>query len=177
MMRRFLLVDDEINVLHSLQRALRHQAADKNVQIEIFTESDKALERVGEVAFDLVISDFRMPGIDGVEFLKAVKAIQPDAVRLMLSASSEFEAVLHAVNEAEIFRYIAKPWQIEELKNIIQLALARRDQLLEDRRLADGVRVKNGVLTPQEVEAKRLEEEEPGITKVKWGNDGEVYFD
>lgn len=176
-MRRFLLVDDEINVLHALQRALRQYVREKDLHVEIFTEPDKALERAGETAFDLVISDYRMPGIDGVSFLKTMKGIQPDAVRLMLSASSEFDAVVNAVNEAEVFRYIAKPWHIQEVEEIVHLALARRDQLIEDRRLADELRVKRGQMTPQEAETKRLEEEEPGITKVNWGPDGSVRLD
>jgi len=113
----------------------------------------------------------------GVDFLKAVKVIQPDAVRLMLSAFAEFGAVVNAVNEAEVFRYIAKPWQADELEEIIKLALARRMQIMEDRHLADEVRTQRGALTPQELEAKRLEEENPGITKVNWGPDGSVHLE
>jgi two-component system probable response regulator PhcQ len=177
MMRRFLLLDDEINVLHALQRTLRRKNGDRDLKIEIFTDPQQALERIGEMTFDLVISDYRMPTMNGVEFLKVVKGVQPDAVRLMLSAFSEFGAVVNAVNEAEVFRYIAKPWEAAELEEVIRLALARRDQTMEDRRLADEVRVKRGELTPQELEAKRLEEDEPGITKVKWGPDGSVYLE
>jgi DNA-binding NtrC family response regulator len=173
-MRRFLLVDDEINVLNALQRALRQRMGTEDLKIEIHTDPVEALQRVGETAFDLVISDNRMPVMNGIEFLKAVKKIQPDAVRLMLSAYSEFSAVVNAVNEAEVFRYIAKPWQTGELKEIIHLALERRDQLVEDRRLADEVRVQRGAMTQQELEMKRLEAEEPGITKVNWGPDGSV---
>lgn len=173
-MRRFLVVDDELPVLHALQRTLRQHVAEKDVHVEIFTESDKALERCGEVDFDLVISDFRMPGIDGIEFLRTVKQIQPDAVRIMLSASSEFDTIVHAVNDAEVFRYIAKPWQPEEIGECICEALTRRDKLLEDKRLANEVRQQNDKMLAQELEKKRLEELEPGITKVNWGPDGSV---
>lgn len=176
-MRKLLIVDDEVNVLNALRRTLRQQMDKSNLHIEPFTEPLKALERCAETAFDIVISDYRMPQMDGVTFLKAVKEIQPDAVRLMLSASSEMQAVINAVNEAEIFRYITKPWHAEELDEIIRLAVTRRDQTLEDRRLADQVRLKRGELTPQELEARRLEEEEPGITKVNWGPDGSVHFE
>ncbi len=173
-MKRFLLVDDEINVLNALQRTLRQRIGSSELTIEILTDPVEALERIGETAFDLVISDYRMPIMNGIEFLKAVKKIQPDAVRLMLSAYSEFNAVVDAVNEAEVFRYIAKPWQADDLEEIIRLALVRREQVLEDKRLADEVRVQRGVMTPQELEIKRLESEEPGITKVNWGPDGSV---
>jgi DNA-binding NtrC family response regulator len=177
MMKRFLLVDDEINVLNALQRILRQRMSDEDLKIETYTDPVAALERIGEASFDLVISDHRMPMMTGVEFLKAVKKIQPDAVRLMLSAYSEFQAVVNAVNEAEVFRYISKPWQAEELEEVIRLALVRRGQLLEDRRLADEMRAKRGELSAQDLEARRLEEEEPGITKVNWGPDGSVHLE
>jgi two-component system probable response regulator PhcQ len=177
MMRRILLLDDEINVLHSLQRALRQCLPDVDMQTEIFTDPEQALVRGGEVPFDLVVSDYRMPGMNGADFLQAMKGIQPDAVRLVLSASTEFDAVMSAINRAEIFRYIAKPWQNDDLKNAFELAFARRDQALEDRRLVDEARARRGELTPQEIEAKRLEAEEPGIMKVKWGADGSVHLE
>ncbi len=176
-MRRFILVDDEINVLHALQRALRNFAPDEDIRFEIFTNPVEALVRIGEVNFDLVLSDYRMPEMTGVEFLSLVKEIQPDTVRLVLSASTEFDAVMGAINRAEVFRYIAKPWHINDLEEDIRLALIHRDQIVGDRHLADEVRVQRGELTPQELEAKRLEEEEPGITKVNWGPDGSILLD
>lgn len=176
-MRRILLVDDEVNVLNALQRALRTCLAQEEVKIDTCGDPEQALLRCGEVEFDVVISDYRMPGINGVEFLKMVRAIQPDAVRLVLSASTEFETVMHAVNQAEVFRYIAKPWQVDDLKTVVGLACLRRDQMLEDRRLADELRASQIRLSPQEQEAMRLEQEEPGITKVNWGADGSVRLD
>ncbi|MGZ5790150.1 MAG: response regulator [Burkholderiaceae bacterium] len=176
-MRRILLVDDEINVLRALQRALRQSAFDEKLQIEIHTDTQQALARSSEVAFDIVISDYRMPEMNGVEFLTAFKQIQPDTVRLMLSASTEFNILMDAINQSEVFRYITKPWQDEELQETILLALARRDQALEELRLFDQLRLQFGEMTPQELEAKRLEAEEPGITKVNWGPDGSVHLE
>lgn len=176
-MRRILILDDEINVLHALQRTLRHSLAEDQPQIEIYTDPQQALARSLEVAFDIVISDYRMPEMNGVDFLKAFKEIQPDTVRLVLSASTEFDTLMEAINQAEVFRYITKPWQDDKLKETVQLAFARRDQALEGLRLFDELRVQFGEMTPQELEAKRLEEEEPGITKVNWGPDGSVRLD
>lgn len=176
-MRRILLLDDEINVLHALQRTIRQCYPGGELRIEIFTEPEQALIRSGEVAFDVIVSDYRMPSMNGVDFLQMIKGIQPDAIRLVLSASTEAGAVMSAVNQAEVFRYIAKPWEAGELKATFELAFARRDQSIENRRLADELRASRGDLTPQQVEAKRLEAEEPGITKVKWGTDGAVHLD
>jgi two-component system, probable response regulator PhcQ len=177
MMRRLLLVDDEINVLRALQRALHRHFRSEELRVEICEDPVQALVRVGESAFDVVISDYRMLPMSGVEFLKTVKKLQPDAVRLMLSAATDFDTVLTAINDAEVFRYIAKPWHDKDLEEIIRLALARRDQLLEDRGLADEVRVQRGELTAEDHEARLLEAAEPGITKVNWGPDGAVILD
>lgn len=176
-MRRFLLVDDEINVLHALQRAIRQCGIAEELRVEIHTDPHAALERSKEVAFDVVISDFRMPEMNGVEFLRAYRAIQGDSVRMILSASTEFDAVMSAINEAEVFRYLAKPWLPEEIGDTVKLALERRDQAREDLRLVEELRSELGKISPQEQEAKRLEEQEPGITRVNWGADGSVHLD
>jgi response regulator RpfG family c-di-GMP phosphodiesterase len=98
-------------------------------------------------------------------------------VRLVLSASTEFGTVMSAVNQAEVFRYIAKPWQEAELKESIELAFARHDQNVRDQGAADELRDTRRDLSLQELEAQRLEAEEPGITKVKWNPDGSVRLD
>ncbi|HEY8097137.1 MAG TPA: response regulator [Methylobacter sp.] len=172
-----MLVDDEINVLHALRRNLRSVPGEEEMKLEIYTDPQQALTRAQEIAFDIVISDYRMPKMNGVEFLQTFKTIQAETVRLMLSASTEFGTLVNVINQAEVFRFIAKPWQTFELKETIQLAFARRDQLMEDLRLFNALRAQCGEMTPQEFEAKRLEQDEPGITKVKWGADGSVQLD
>lgn len=127
-MRRLLLVDDDIHILHAFQRTLRQCFLGNAPEIEIHTEPEEALLRYGQVDYDIVISDYRMPGINGVEFLKMVRAIQSDAMRLVLSASTEFDVVMNAINQAEVFRYITKPWQLDELRQTILLALSLRDK-------------------------------------------------
>ena len=176
-MRRILLLDDELNVLRALQRALRQHMADAELTIETFTDPEAALLRFADVSFDIAISDFRMPGFDGIQFLSTVKRIQPDTVRLLLSASNDFDTLVHAINQAEVFRYIAKPWQVEELKKTLELAFASRDQQMEALRLMQAPQAAEPPLSPQELEARRLEAEEPGITQVNWEPDGSVRLD
>lgn len=176
-MKRILLVDDESNVLNALRRVLMRAFAGEDLHVETCDDPRLALERAGNELFDLVISDFRMPPMDGVTFLKSVRQLQPDTVRLILSASTDFDAVMTAINEAEIFRYLTKPWDDDELVATVRLGLARREQLSEDRRLADDARLQHGDMSAEEIELRRLEADEPGITKVNWGPDGSVHLE
>jgi DNA-binding NtrC family response regulator len=175
-MKRVLLVDDETNILQALRRILTRAFRDE-VLVESFVDPRAALTRAAEAAFDVVISDFRMPLLDGVSFLKAFREIQPDTVRMILSATTDFDALVTAVNEAEIHRYLIKPWADDEVVAAVRGALEKHALELEERRLADESRLKHGAITPEELEMRRLEEEEPGITRVKWGPDGSVLLD
>lgn len=181
-MYRIMLVDDEQNILNALRRLFAspssQDAGSPKFEVETFISPQQALGRAEEgVVFDLVISDYRMPEMDGVAFLKAFKSIQPNAERLILSGYADLNALVGAINEAQIFRFITKPWHDYELKSAVAQALAHRSLLLENQRLADQVRLQLGVISKQEEALKRLEEEMPGITKVHWGEDGSVMLD
>lgn len=173
-MRRILLLDDEVNVLHALQRALRESFKEIVLQIETFSDPEQALLRSGEAVFDVVMSDYRMPGMNGAEFLRVIMGVQPEATRLILSASTDFTEVTNAINRAEVFRYLAKPWSPDTLHKTFDAAFSRHDEVVNARRITDASHSK---LSPQELEARRLEAEEPGITKVKWGKDGSVHLE
>lgn len=178
-MYRIMLVDDEENILNALRRVLasdRDREGEK-LTIETFSVPQEALKRAEDVAFDLVISDFRMPLMNGVEFLKAFRSIQPNSARIILSGYTDLEGLIGAINEVHIFRFINKPWNDFDLKSAIFQALDYQGLLSENQRLADQVRVQQGRLSKQEMALKRLEEENPGITKVNWGPDGSVMLD
>jgi two-component system probable response regulator PhcQ len=174
-MRRILLVDDEVLVLSALQRTMRPFLQQYAVEIEAYSDPEQALLRCAETSFDIVMSDYRMPGLTGADFLQMVKGIQPDAVRLMLSASTEFGEVSNAINRAEVFRYVAKPWKGEELKKIFLLAFERRDAAMRGRAAAPAPA--SNPVSAQDLEAQMLEQEEPGITQVRRSADGSVYLD
>jgi DNA-binding NtrC family response regulator len=181
-MYRIMLVDDEENILKALRRVLTstpciYDGVEYKIRVETFTSPDAALQHARQNAVDLVLSDYRMPGKDGVAFLREFKEIQPDAARLILSGYADLNALIGAINEAQIYRFLNKPWNDYELVSSIAQALAYRDLTLENQHLADKARVDNGSMTPQELERRRLEEQEPGITKVNWGPDGSVILD
>lgn len=172
-MKRILLVDDEPHVLAALNRVLRARLQ-KDVCIETFSDPSLALSRVAEAAFEVIMSDYRMPGMTGIEFLQHVRTVQPHAIRMILSASADFETVQKAINDIEVHRFLAKPWSDEEVVQQINGALALSEQRREERQLADERREQQGDLSAAEREKRRLEELEPGITHVEWGPNGEV---
>ena len=181
-MSRILIVDDEESILKALRRLLYMtpcMAGEKSfkLNVDIFSSPVEALEKAKYTAYDLVLSDYRMPVMNGVQFLKAFREIQPDAVRLILSGYADLNGLIAAINEAGISRFISKPWNDYELVSAIGQALALRELTLENLRLADQARLANGTISAEEIERKRLEEVEPGITHVNWGPDGSVVLD
>ncbi len=181
-MSRILIVDDEESILKALKRVLTLTpcfAAGKQFKLTVdtFNSALAALEKARHTAYDLVLSDYRMPGMDGVQLLKQVREIQPDAVRMILSGYADLNGLIAAINDAGISRFISKPWNDYELVSALGQALALRDLTLENQRLADQTRLANGTISAQELEFKRLEAEEPGITHVVWDTDGSVLMD
>ncbi len=113
-----LLVDDEEDNLALLYRTLRG-----TYNLEKTTSPLKALEILKEKPFELVISDHKMPEMDGVEFLKHVQLEHPNVMRILLTAYSDANILIDAINYAKIYRYIKKPYNPEELQLIVASAL------------------------------------------------------
>ena len=126
-----LLVDDEPSILSALRRLLR-----KSGYVIHTAESGKAgLEILEREPIDLVISDMRMPEMDGARFLEQVRARWPDTVRLLLTGYSDVTSTIDAINRGGIYRYIAKPWNDDDLVLIVRDALERQRLTHENARL------------------------------------------
>ncbi len=106
MSRRILLVDDEERVTSGLRRNLR-----RRFEIETCNDPAEALDLVASQAepFSVVVSDYQMPGINGIDFLARVRTLAPETVRIMLTGQADLDASMRAVNEGEVFRFLTKP--------------------------------------------------------------------
>lgn len=126
-----LFVDDEANILSSLKRLFRP------LGYRIFTAESGAagLKVFEENAIDLVISDMRMPEMDGAAFLEQVRAKWPDAVRILLTGYADVTSTIAAINKGEIYRYVAKPWDDNDIVLTVKHALERKNLEREKERL------------------------------------------
>ena len=128
---RILLVDDEPNVLKALQRVFRQE----NYEIVLAGNGEEAIDLLRKGAFHLMISDYMMPGMTGAQVLKQAKAIQPDMIRIMLTGHADTGAVMGAVNEGAVYKFILKPWNDDDLRITVALALEQVDLLRKNRAL------------------------------------------
>lgn len=117
-----LIVDDEPAVLSALKRSLHRHFGDRLV-VHTCHDPLAALEQLRIGCFDVVLSDLRMPGLDGLSFLTLASALSPHSVRMMLTATADFESAQRAVNESGVFRYLTKPWTDEALRCHVAAAL------------------------------------------------------
>jgi DNA-binding NtrC family response regulator len=116
---KILLVDDELRVVQALQRALRSE-----FHIEIAGGSEAGLQVLArDGPFAVVVSDLRMPVMDGVQFLSRVKAVSPDSIRVMLTGQADMHAAIAAVNEGNIFRFLTKPCPPAILSKVLEASL------------------------------------------------------
>ena len=125
-----LLVDDEESILNSLRRLLRSQPYD----VVLATSGAQALEIMATRPIDLVMSDARMPGMDGATLLAEVHRLYPATSRILLTGYADLTTIIKAINDGQIHRYISKPWNDEELQLVLQQTLEhqRLERLARD---------------------------------------------
>jgi DNA-binding NtrC family response regulator len=123
-----MIVDDEQMVLTSLATYLELET---EYRIVTFTGGEQAIAFLEGNTVDLVISDFLMPGMDGLQFLTRARELAPEVPRVMLTGYADKENAIKAINQVGLFHYIEKPWNNDELLHIIQNGLEKRRLLLE----------------------------------------------
>jgi two-component system probable response regulator PhcQ len=160
---KLLLVDDEPNLTSALVRSLDRK------QFEIFT-ADSAQQGLMILAgneIDVVVSDERMPGMTGSQFLSEVRKKWPNTIRMILSGQADLEAAVRAINEGEVYRFLLKPCHPQELQMTILQGLQHKKLVAQSRKLLMEHQKNMNLL-------EALEKDNPGITKVDMDDDGVI---
>lgn len=141
-----LIIDDEVDITKALVRQFR-----RKYNVFASTDATDALKIMESKKIQVVLSDQRMPGMTGVDFFTQIKDKYPDALKLILTGYSDIEAVIGAINEGQVFRYVKKPWNPDELETIIREAFEKYELITNNRKLMASLQEAN-----QNLEAKVL---------------------
>lgn len=137
-----MVVDNDPHILRTLEHELgesyttREAFGPYRLEVDTFEHVDAALQAAHEQQFDVVIGDYNMPEMNGVEFLRRIKEVQPDAVRMLISDTTDVEVLIAAVNIGGVSHFIGKPWHDYELRAAIARTLSHHELELENRFLA-----------------------------------------
>jgi signal transduction histidine kinase len=145
-----LVVDDEPDLVQSVKDLLRFE-----YKVLGATRASEGLRLMSAEKVEIVMSDQRMPEMTGVEFLSSLKNTHPDTVRLLFTAYADLTAVIDAINEGSVYRYISKPWVPDELRAVLKQAHEYHELQVERKRLLDEVRQKNAALEAANAELQR----------------------
>jgi DNA-binding NtrC family response regulator len=126
--RWILILDDEPLITQTLQALL---AEVDSVNVTALNSPEKAVAALGERSYSVVISDFLMPGIDGISFLKKVREMQPRASRILLTGYADKQNAIRSINEVGLYQYIEKPWDNQSLLLVLRNALERASLIEE----------------------------------------------
>lgn len=121
---RLLCVDDDELMVSSLRRVLRNE----QWQVDLFVQAHDALKALDGQPYDVILCDYNMPMINGVQFLEYAKAKSPDTPRIILSGGLDVSVLSGAINKASVFGVLAKPWKNDQLIDMIQRAIGERNK-------------------------------------------------
>jgi two-component system, probable response regulator PhcQ len=149
-----LVVDDEPEVVETLKRNLRNEP----FAVIGTTSPTEALAAIDRGGIDLVIADIDMPEMNGLSLVARIQRTHPDVIRILLTGDASLDSAMTAINESEVHRYLTKPWDTAELREIVTSALLRADELRRSGQAARNVAARDALLMD-------LEREHPGIRR------------
>lgn len=162
---RILVVDDESRVVNAVRRIF---ADSSFIKVETSTSPKEALQIVERSPdLRLVISDYLMPGMDGLELLTGLSRIRPEIIRIILTGHADLETTLRAINEVGVYKFILKPWNNHDLYWTVVRALELEEARRENRELKKR-------LEEQAQVVERIEELYPGISRIDRDRDGAI---
>ncbi|BBO67110.1 hypothetical protein DSCA_10400 [Desulfosarcina alkanivorans] len=137
--RTLLCIDDEQNILNALKRLLRKET----FRVLTGNSGREGLKILSENEVHVVVSDQRMPEMNGTEFLKKVKDAYPEAIRIILTGYTDVDSISEAINEGHLYKFFLKPWNDQNLKLEIRQAMEQYDLVQDNKRLHDQVLQQN----------------------------------
>lgn len=161
-----LIVDDEKNVLRALERALRKLP----ITLLTATGGEEGLKLLSAREVSLVVSDYNMPRMDGLTFLKQVGERYPHILTIMLTGQAEMDVAVQAINDAGVYKFILKPWNDDDFRITLRRSLESIDLVNERDRLLGKIKRRDTILN-------ELERKYPGITKVDKDADGYLHLE
>lgn len=133
-LRKVLFVDDEKNILDSYRASLR-----KRFRVDTALGPEEGLKKIKESGpYAIVVSDLKMPKMDGITFLNKVHEISPDTIRIMLTGHADLDSAIAAVNEGAVFRFLTKPSPIDEMIRTLNVAMKQYSLVVAERELLRG---------------------------------------
>ncbi|HSV16266.1 MAG TPA: response regulator, partial [Tepidisphaeraceae bacterium] len=133
-----LVVDDEPDVVKSVQDLLR-----LDYRVLTTTRAADGIKIMEREEVHVVMTDQRMPGMTGVEFLKNIRGDHPEAIRLLFTGYADIKAVIDAINAGNVYRYLTKPWDPDELQAVVREACERYDLIAERKQLIEDLKINN----------------------------------
>jgi len=149
-----LIVDDEENVQKSLKRVFFNDG----YNIYTANNAEEALRILQREDIDLIICDHKMPGLTGLEFLERTVHTYPDLIRIILTGHADMEDTLRAINKGNLYKFILKPWNNDDLRVTVKRALELRDIIIKNKKLNQEIKMKEKTL-------KEIEKKYPNVIK------------
>ncbi len=163
---KILLIDDEQPILNALTRVFH------NSSYELFTatSAEQALGFLERNNIDLIICDYQLGGMNGIDFLENISKDNPDIINILLTAHADLDMAIDAINRAVLYKFIMKPWNDNNLLITVRRALEQRDLIIENKRLMNEIK-------KRDIYIKQLEKESPGITDIKRDDSGNIIIE
>ena len=170
-----LIVDDEESIRSALRRVLR-----RDYQLSFASSAAEALERLRQDRPDVILSDHLMPEMTGLELLKRCRLLYPNMGRVVLTGQAEMSMVISAINEGSVFRFLTKPWDEDELKLTLHLAVEHARALANTQSASTNQSSTSAESAADEIidhALHDLEAAHPGLTSVQRDEDGAILID
>ncbi len=172
-MIRLQVIDDEPAILKAIQRLLRQE----DWQVDTFSDPQDALQALTRASYNLILCDLRMPQLDGITYLQFARQRQPGAMRLLFSGHGDRESLVQAINQAQVQRFISKPWDDYELLETLRSCLQLQQLQMEQQRLLLQVQQQQDQLQRQQQALQEMQRRHPQLFSLTRAEDGSILLE